>query len=119
MPVKPVGSLYRIAVGGLQVLGALSFIAVGIHLAQTGIDIKWIVIGGSTLFWFGYVCYRTKDLWSNSRYWAIFGGVLALHIILVVVVQRIYPNLPGIYYVSFGTLEACLLAALLILLSDR
>jgi len=109
----------RFAVGGLQILGALSCCGIALYLLQIGVDVNWIAIGTVTLLLFGFVCYRTKDYWSNPRYWATYGGVLVLHVFVVVLVQRNYPMIPGVYYCSFGTLEAVLLLMLLVLLFDQ
>jgi len=112
-------TLKRIAVGGLQILGALSFCGIALYLAQTGVDVNWIVIGVVTVLLFGFVCYRTKDYWSNPRYWATFGGAFVLHVVAVVLVQRNYPMIPGVYYCAFGTLEGAVLSVLLVLLFNQ
>jgi hypothetical protein len=104
----------RIAFAGVQILGALLLCGLAIYLMQVGIDTKWVVICGETLFFFGYVCYRTKDLWQDRRYWATFGGLLAVHCVAVFLLQRNRPMFPGIYYGFFGIVEGLLLLALFV-----
>jgi hypothetical protein len=114
-----VPAMNRIAVAGFQILAALLFCAIAIYVAESDIDMKWVVIGGLTLLLFGFVCYRTKDFWGNPRYWATFGGWFVLHCVAVVMVQRNRPMIPGMYYGSFGTLESICLLGLLIFLFNK
>ena len=60
----------RTVVAITQVVAALSVCALALYLADSGVDFKWITIGGLTLLLFGSVCYHTRDLWNNARYWA-------------------------------------------------
>jgi hypothetical protein len=109
----------RIAIAGLQILAALSICGIALYLMQTGVNIKWVVIGVETLLFFGFVCYRTRDFWANPRYWATVGGVFLIHVVAVVLVQRNRPMLPGMYYGAIGTIEAIFLLALILLAFNR
>jgi len=109
----------RTAVAAFQILAALLFCAIAIYVAESDIDMRWVVVGGMTLVLFGFVCYRTKDFWGNPWYWATFGGWFALHSVAVVVVQRNRPMFPGMLYGIFGALESICLFGLLIFLFNK
>ena len=65
------------------------------RIATFIVDTKWVVLGSETLFFVGYVCYRTRDLWQLPLYWATFGGALGAHCIGVLLLSRIVPPCPG------------------------
>src|SRR5690349_2091037 len=99
----------RFIFGFLQVVGALSFIGVAIYAALCGIEFKWVLIAALTLFFFGFVCYRTRDFWQSARYWGTIVAALVLHVIGVTLIQRGRPMFPGGAYIFFGILESMLL----------
>jgi hypothetical protein len=106
----------RVAVACLQLFGALSLCGIALYVAHKGVDFKWIAISAETLVLFGLVCYQSKDLWTNPRYWAIFGAALILHLVGAVLVQRNRPIFPGLYYGLIITFEAILLRGLIVIL---
>jgi hypothetical protein len=104
----------RFILGFLQVLGALSIVGIAIYVALCGVDFKWVLIGVLTLFFFGFVCYRTRDFWQNGRYWSVIGAALVLHVLGVTLIQRGRPMFPGGFYILFGILESMLLFTIIV-----
>ncbi len=102
-----------------QVVGALLLCATGIYIAEAGVDIKWIVICGFTLIYFGFVCYHLREFWLNPWYWAAFLGALLVHSVVVILLQRNRPMLPGLYYGAIGAIESICLCGLLLRLFFR
>jgi hypothetical protein len=101
-----------------QLLAALLLCGIAIYVAESGVDIKWVVTGVFTLAVFGWVCFRTRDFWGDSRYWATVGGAFVAHCVAVGVLQRNTPLLPGMVYGSIGLLEAISLFGLLLFMFD-
>ena len=106
----------QIAIATLQVLALLSLFAFALYLAESGVDFKWIGVGGLTMLIFGSACFRTKDSWGNPRYWVTVSGLFILHCVTVGLLQRNNPMLSGIAYGAIGTLEATSLFGLLLYL---
>jgi len=105
----------KVGLAVLQVLAALSLVGLAIYLMQIGLDTKWVVIASFTTFFFGFVCYRTKDYWCYPKYWAVLSGGLVLHVIGVVLIQKHWPTFPGVYYGAIGTAEALVLFAIIVI----
>jgi hypothetical protein len=105
-----------IAIAIFQVLAALSLCGIALYVADSGIDFKWVTAGGLTLFCFGWVGYRTRDLWGNRGYWPTFGGACFLLSAAVGLLQRNLPMLPGMDYIVIGLVEIFFLDGLLVLL---
>jgi hypothetical protein len=77
-------------------------------------DVRWVGVVGVSLVLFGLLIHEFKDYWRDGRYWAIVLASLAAHFAMLYTVRTHLHDFPLAIVGAFATLEAGVVAWLII-----
>ena len=95
---------------GLAVV-ALAYVAATPPLSDSKIDSisNWVSLAVGTAVIFGYTLRFSRHLWSNTRFWIIFGVWLAVHLASWTFVLLRVTRVPKVDFLVVGMAEFVLL----------
>lgn len=99
-----------LAVGSLVGIGLLVAFSVHTGIALTG---SWIGLAGYTSLLFWVVISRSRERWSQPKFWLVMVGLLAVHLIAFAAVLRSYPAWPMIWFLPIVIVESAAFSVIL------